>query len=60
MISASLAGRRADSQRSGAGAHFRAAMPAVIAGTMQKMGKMDFKAEVKAAYCQQSGKLCDK
>ena len=44
--------------RSAAGARFEAALPGVIAGTAANMGKVDFKADVLAAYCKQTGKLC--
>ena len=47
-------------QHSRAGARYRAAMPNVIVGTMQQIGTMDFKADVLAAYCQETGKLCGK
>jgi hypothetical protein len=36
----------------------QAATPKVIAGTMQNVGKMDFKADVRKAFCEQTGKLC--
>jgi hypothetical protein len=44
--------------RSPAGARFEAALPKVIAGTAMNMGKVDFKGDVLAAYCKQTGKLC--
>ena len=47
-------------QTSAAGTRQRAAMPGVIADTMQNVGKIDFKAEVVADFCKETGKLCDK
>ena len=47
-------------QRSRAGQRYRSAIPQVIASTIQQIGKMDFKADVLAAYCKDTGKLCDK
>ncbi len=41
-----------------AAAHLRAAMPAIAASTMQEMGTVDFKGEVRAAFCKETGKLC--
>ena len=38
----------------------RQAMPATIASTMQAMGSIDFKGEVRAAMCKQRAKLCPK
>lgn len=48
----------AEFQRSAAAKRYRAVTPTVIATMMQSIGKMDFKADVLAAYCRQSGKLC--
>ena len=45
-------------QRSGAAQRYRQVTPQVIATMMQSIGKMDFKADVLAAYCRQTGKLC--
>jgi hypothetical protein len=45
-------------QGSPAGSRYRSAIPAVIADTMQLVGKMDFKGDVLAAYCKETGKLC--
>jgi hypothetical protein len=45
-------------QRSAAGQRYRAAMPSVIADTMRQIGKMDFKGDVTAAFCKETGKLC--
>jgi hypothetical protein len=45
-------------QRSPAGSRYGSAIPAVIADTMQLVGKMDFKGDVLAAYCNETGKLC--
>ncbi len=45
-------------QRSGAAHRYQAAMPQAIAATMQSVGKMDFKADVAAAFCKEKGRLC--
>lgn len=45
-------------QRSGAAQRYRDVTPQVIATMMESIGKMDFKADVLAAYCRQTGKLC--
>jgi hypothetical protein len=47
-------------ERSRAGRHYRAAVPETIIATMKQIGAMDFKADVAAAYCKQTGKLCGK
>ena len=47
-------------QTSGAGQRARAAMPAIIGDTMKQIGTMDFKGDVRAAYCRETGKLCAK
>ena len=47
-------------QGSEAGKRQRAAMPGVIGDTIQNAGKIDFKADVIAAYCKDTGKLCEK
>jgi hypothetical protein len=47
-------------QNGASGRRYRAAIPHVIADTMQQLGKMDFKGDVLAAYCKQTGKLCAK
>lgn len=44
--------------RSPAGRRFQAALPNVIAGAAKDMGKLDFKGDVLAAYCKETGKLC--
>lgn len=44
--------------RTPAAARYRAATPGVIAATMQAVGPMDFKADVRANFCKESGKLC--
>jgi hypothetical protein len=46
--------------RSPAGGRFEAALPKVIGETATNMGKVDFKGDVLAAYCKQTGKLCAK
>ena len=38
----------------------QAALPLVIGETMRSVGKMDFKGEVLAAFCKETGKLCAK
>ncbi len=45
-------------QRSGAGRRYKAAIPAVVLSTMKAVGQMDFKKDVTAAYCKETGKLC--
>jgi hypothetical protein len=45
-------------QKSHAGQAYRGAIPAVIAATVESVGEMDFKGDVTAAYCKQTGKLC--
>jgi hypothetical protein len=45
-------------QRSTAAKRYRAATPVVIATMMKSIGQMDFKGDVLAAYCRQTGKLC--
>lgn len=47
-------------QLSPAGKRYREVTPTVIADTMKSVGKMDFKADVRAAYCKETGKLCGK
>ena len=47
-------------QSSPAGRRARAAMPGVIGDTMKSVGNMDFKGDVRAAYCKETGKLCGK
>ena len=45
-------------ERSAAGMAYRAATPQVITGTMAEVGKIDFKGQVRAAFCKEKGKLC--
>ena len=45
-------------EHSAAGKRYRAAIPSVVMATMQQIGAMDFKADVLAAFCKQTGKLC--
>jgi hypothetical protein len=52
--------RVAKFQRSDSGKRYRAAIPGVIADTMQSIHGVDFKADVLAAYCKETGKLCAK
>ena len=47
-------------QNSPAGKSYRAAVPGVIGDTVKLIGKMDYKADVLAAYCNATGKLCAK
>jgi len=47
-------------QNSPSGKRYRGAIPQVIADTMRQLGKMDFKGDVQAAYCRETGKLCGK
>jgi hypothetical protein len=44
--------------KSPAGQSYRASIPAVIAATVESVGDMDFKGDVIAAYCKETGKLC--
>ena len=44
--------------RTGTAKRYREATPAVIAATMQAVGTMDFKKDVRAAFCKETGKLC--
>ncbi|MES2119840.1 MAG: DUF2059 domain-containing protein [Pseudomonadota bacterium] len=46
--------------RTPAAAHLQAATPRAIIGTMQSAGQMDFKSDVRKAFCSQTGKLCGK
>ena len=46
-------------EKSDAAKRYRGAMPAAIAAAMQAAGPMDFKKDVRAAFCKESGKLCD-
>ena len=46
-------------QSSTAGRRTRAAIPGVIGDTMKSVGSMDFKGDVRAAYCKDTGKLCE-
>ena len=39
-------------------ARYRAATPAVILQTVQSIGSMDFKGDVRAAFCSKTKKLC--
>tara|TARA_B100001179_G_C18598034_1_gene408301 strand:- start:2428 stop:2901 length:474 start_codon:yes stop_codon:yes gene_type:complete len=46
-------------QRSEAAQAYRAATPMVMGAVMQSLAGLDFKGEVKAAFCAESGKLCE-
>jgi hypothetical protein len=39
---------------------YQAAVPQVIAAAMQTVGKMDFKADVRSAFCAEAKRLCSK
>ncbi|MFP5329816.1 MAG: hypothetical protein ACLGHC_06745, partial [Alphaproteobacteria bacterium] len=45
--------------RTSAAKRYRDATPAVIAATLQAVGTMDFKKDVRAAFCKETGKLCE-
>ena len=45
--------------RSSAAEHHRNALPYVAGTTMQALGTIDYKGEVRAAFCAESGKLCE-
>jgi len=47
-------------ETSESGKRFHAATPGVIAATVEAVGEMDFKGDVAAAYCKDTGKLCAK
>jgi hypothetical protein len=47
-------------QNSTAGKRYRAVTPAVIAATLKSIGQLDFKSDVLAAFCKETGKLCSK
>ncbi|MGZ3248536.1 MAG: hypothetical protein ACXWIW_02265 [Croceibacterium sp.] len=40
--------------------HQRAALPKVMASTVGSLGKVDYAGGVRAAFCTETGKLCDK
>ena len=44
--------------KTGASRRLQAATPQAIAATLQSVGKLDFKGDVTAAFCRQTGKLC--
>jgi hypothetical protein len=44
--------------RTGAARRMQAALPKVIAETMHSMQGLDFKADVAADYCKETGRLC--
>ena len=37
---------------------FQAVTPQVIAGTVESVGELDFKNDVRSAFCKDTGKLC--
>jgi len=45
--------------RSAAAKHYREAMPGAIMAAMQAVGSMDFKKDSLAAFCRETGKLCE-
>jgi len=45
--------------RTSAGRHYREAMPGAIVATMRAVGSMDFKKDALAAFCRETGKLCE-
>lgn len=50
----------AEFETSAAGRRYRAATPAVVGIVMQSVSKIDYKKDVAAAFCAQTGKLCAK
>ena len=44
--------------RSPAAKRMQAALPKVIGASMAAMGSMDFRKDLEAAYCKETGKLC--
>lgn len=46
-------------QKTEAATRYRDLMPEAIAAAMQKIGPMDYKGDVRAAFCKETGKLCD-
>jgi hypothetical protein len=44
--------------RTDAAKHYRDAMPRIASSTMARAGQMDFKKDVIAAFCKETGKLC--
>jgi hypothetical protein len=46
-------------EQTDAAKRYRAAVPGAIAATMQAVGQMDFKKDVRAAFCREKGKLCE-
>ena len=46
--------------RTPAAGRFQAALPSMIGETVAGLGKMDFKGDVVAAYCKETGRLCAK
>lgn len=49
----------AEFERSEAAAHHRAATPQVAMRVMQGLEGLDYKGEVRAAFCAEAGKLCE-
>ena len=46
-------------QKTEAATRYRDLMPEAIAAAMQSIGPMDYKGDVRAAFCKETGKLCD-
>jgi len=46
-------------EQSDAAKRYRGAMPGAIVAAMRSVGQMDFKKDVRAAFCKETGKLCD-
>ena len=46
-------------ERSDAAKRYRGAMPSAVGAAMEAAGPMDFKKDVRAAFCKDTGKLCD-
>lgn len=42
-----------------AAAALRAATPAAVVATMQTIGELDLKRDIRAAFCRESGQLCE-
>ena len=46
--------------RTAAAQHYHQVMPAVTLAGVASLGKMDFKADLAAAFCSETGKLCSR
>src|SRR5688500_16229027 len=47
-------------QKSEAATRYRQLMPEAIAAAMRQLGPMDYKGDVRAAFCEETGKLCER